>query len=305
MAGLTQSGDPATSIQAPADMSITKTGPDQALGGSPITYTIVISNIGGAPATNVTMTDSLVASMSLVSVNQTSGTPAYTCAGPPPGFNGTVTCTAPSVPAGASATISLVVATAPLTTGGVSNFASVQSVPADGNSTNDTASASTVIFRDTDVTISKTGPGQARSGEPFTYTIVVSNSGPLPADNVTMTDELPNGVRFVSINQASGTPAYACSGPAVGTNGTVTCTAASVPAGASATFSLVVQANLTNALVTNTATVSSDSERSTTNNTSSAATAIGLTAIPTLDPRALMLLAASLAAAAAWVMTPS
>jgi len=56
-----------------------------------------------------------------------------------------------------------------------------------------------------DLTISKTdGPDPVGVGSSLTYTVQVQNLGPDPASGVTVTDELPKGVDFVSATATAG-----------------------------------------------------------------------------------------------------
>src|SRR6185369_234881 len=87
-----------------------------------------------------------------------------------------------------------------------------------------------------------------------TWTIVVTNNGPDPATNVTMTDTLPPNTTFVSLNQSG--PLFNCSGTT-----TVTCTIATLASGASTTFTLVAKSSAATppGTISNTANVSSTS----------------------------------------------
>ena len=80
-------------------------------------------------------------------------------------------------------------------------------------------------------------PSVADPDTDVTFDIVVSCSGPDPADNATLDDQLA-GMTFVSVTQVSG-PAFSCTAPAVGATGSVDCTLASMDAGAAAEFSIV------------------------------------------------------------------
>src|SRR5258708_29199505 len=96
------------------------------------------------------------------------------------------------------------------------------------------------LSQSADLGVLKDGPGLAAAGANVTYNLTVSNSGPDNAVSVSLTDPLPPGMTFVSLQQNTG-PAFLCSNPGVGANGTVTCTLATFAAGGSATFSLTVK----------------------------------------------------------------
>jgi uncharacterized repeat protein (TIGR01451 family) len=63
----------------------------------------------------------------------------------------------------------------------------------------------------------------------LTYAITVQNGGPDAAADVTLTNDVPAGTTFVSLNQDS---AWSCVTPAVGDTGTVACTVPTLAPGA-------------------------------------------------------------------------
>lgn len=100
-------------------------------------------------------------------------------------------------------------------------------------------SAGTALAQESDLYVVKDGPANVTAGSDFSYTITVGNVGPDDASNATMNDNLPEGLTFVSLSQ-TGPDTFACSSPAIGSGGTVTCTAATLPAGNQDTFTLTV-----------------------------------------------------------------
>jgi len=78
------------------------------------------------------------------------------------------------------------------------------------------------------------------SGHNIAYTITVTNNGPSDAAGLLLSDAIPAGTSFNSLTAPTG---WTCSTPAVGAAGPVSCTAASLPNGASAQFTLVVTVN--------------------------------------------------------------
>jgi uncharacterized repeat protein (TIGR01451 family) len=78
-------------------------------------------------------------------------------------------------------------------------------------------------------------PPTTMAGATLTYNLGVGNEGPDAAQNVSLTDQLPAGVTFVSQSQTSG-PAFTLNS----SGGQVSDTLASLPAGSSASFTIVV-----------------------------------------------------------------
>jgi uncharacterized repeat protein (TIGR01451 family) len=121
------------------------------------------------------------------------------------------------------------------------------------------------------VAVIKTGPASVTSGANAAYTISLTNAGPSDAANVALTDAVPAQTTFASFTQTSGPP-FVCVAPAIGATGAITCNAATLPASSTATFQLVVHAagNATGTIM-NTVDVTSTTDSTPTNNTSTTA----------------------------------
>jgi uncharacterized repeat protein (TIGR01451 family) len=103
-----------------------------------------------------------------------------------------------------------------------------------------------------DLALIKAGPpGRVPTGSNMTYTLTVPNNGPNPASGVTVTDQLPSSVTFVSATPSQGS----CSE----SGGVVTCNLGTMGNGATATVDIVVQPTVAGT-VTNTASVTSSTE---------------------------------------------
>jgi uncharacterized repeat protein (TIGR01451 family) len=271
-----------------ADLGVTKTGPAAALAGSNVTYTITVTNSGPSDAASVTLTDVLPPNTTFVSESQASG-PLFTCT-----TGSTVTCSIASFPGGSTAIFTLTVTfNASISTGTtVTNTATVSSTTADTNPANNSSSASTLVGANADLSVTKSGPAATPSNTNVVYNVTAANAGPSNAVNVTLTETVPAGMTFVSANQTSG-PAFSCSG-----TGPITCTIATFPAGASASFqfTFAVPSSIAPGTSTSdTATISSATpDPNPANNTASVTTTVGQT-IPALSPLAMALLAIALA----------
>jgi uncharacterized repeat protein (TIGR01451 family) len=240
-------------VVSSTDISVVKNGPATAAAGADVAYTIALANGGPDDADSAGFTDVLPPGTTFVSLVQNSG-PLASCSSPAPGNSGTAGCTVPTLPNGMSATFTLTLNTG--STIAYTNTADAFSATFDPNSANNTSSVSTAVTQSADVAVTKSGPAAALNGDTITYHVGVANNGPSAAANVTLSDTLPAGTTFVSQTQTSG-PAFACTTPAVGASGTITCTIATLAPGAAAAFDFTFTiAPTTTGSIANTATVS-------------------------------------------------
>jgi len=134
-----------------------------------------------------------------------------------------------------------------------------------------------------DLAITKSASsGTITTGSDVTYTINVTNNGVSPAQSVVVTDNLPSGVTFVSCNSTGG---GVCGGS--GNNRTVSFS--SLASGASATITLVATVNCEVAdgtLITNTASVSSNTGDPDTDNNSEDETITASNSAPVISGEA-------------------
>jgi len=248
-----------TTVNTQADLEVDKTGsPDPVVAGTNVTYTLTVSNTGPSDSNTVTLVDLVPAGSTFVSFAQTGG-PAFTLTTPPVGGTGSVDATAATLAAGATATFVLVVnVNANIADGSeFANTATVTSITTDVDPGNNSSTTTATVQAQADLVITKTDtPDPVNAGEDLTYTVTVTNNGPSDATSVTVEDLLPAGTSFVSFMQTSG-PAFTLTTPPVGGTGSVDATAATLAAGASATFSLVVNVDdgTGGTLISNTASV--------------------------------------------------
>jgi uncharacterized repeat protein (TIGR01451 family) len=147
----------------------------------------------------------------------------------------------------------------------------------DGNTTTSGVQPTDIVIP-TNLSITKTdSPDPVTAGNNLTYTITVTNSGPVLALNAIMNDPLPAGTTFQSTTTPSG---WTCTNPTVGTTGTVNCTNPFFAVG-SATFTVVVKVDpAQTASLSNTATIASSTPDPDNSNNS----ATQLTAVSNLPP---------------------
>ncbi|HYX28378.1 MAG TPA: Calx-beta domain-containing protein [Pyrinomonadaceae bacterium] len=260
---------------ANADMSVTKTASPSAvvIPGNNIAYTITVTDNGADPASNAQWSDSTPANTVFASL---STPPAgWTCITPAVNSAGTITCSVPSLAASAPATFTLTVKVNAGTTFGtaITNTAAVTSDTADNNSANNSASATVYAVdpNSADLAITKSdSPDPVGVGNDITYTMTLTNNGPIAASSLSVIDNLPAQVKFRSM--ATPPPGWTCITPAVdAVNGQISCTTPSMNANASVGFTVTVRVLTTvtdNTVISNTVTISSSTTDSVSSNNS-------------------------------------
>jgi uncharacterized repeat protein (TIGR01451 family) len=249
-----------------ADLAVQKSGPETATAGSDVTYNVTIANIGEIDALVVDLTDNIPPGMTFVSATPGGN---FTCSAD----EGVVVCSTDVLPVGASASFTFVFHIDEEAQPGTSfvNTATGSTETRDASDENNRGTAVTTIPAPPtpDVGVTKNGPTAAGPGTTVDYVITVTSGGAATATNVTLTDTLPGTMTFESLQHSN---AFSCTTPAMGAGGTITCTIASFPAGASETFTLTgripAQTN-SGTEFQNIATVTADDDANEENNVSS------------------------------------
>jgi len=189
-----------TITSAQADLSLTKTVSKSAPTlGEEITFIVTVSNAGPSTATGVRVSDPLPSGLTLVSVTASQGSVAGG------------TWDVGSIANGANATLTTVARVTSL--GPKTNTAQViaadqpdpNSTPGNNVPTENDQATVTVTVASADLSLTKTPSNASPNvGANVTFTLTVRNDGPNPATGVTVREQLPAGLTFVS---ASSTPA--------------------------------------------------------------------------------------------------
>ena len=197
--------------------------------GTTLTYTIVVINSGGNPATGVVVNDTIPPNTTYV-IGSITGTGANAAGNPNLVWN------VGNVAAGASATLTYQVTInnpVPAGTSTITNTASVASnqtvaVNTSTATTNVTASPN---FTTSTKTVTDLNGGLVATGDTLRYTIVVRNSGTMSATGVVVTDTVPASTTYVAGSitgtgaDASGNPNLVWNiGPLAGNGGSATLT---------------------------------------------------------------------------------
>jgi len=214
-----------TQVDAPqADLAITKLDSvDPVTAGTPLSYTITVSNAGPQDAENVVVTDILPADVTLVSSSgcMTSG------------GSSTFTCGLGTIAAGGDASFTLNVDVNPDAMATLTNTVSVTADTSDPDTNNNSITEDTDVIASADLEVNKTDSADpVLAGGTLTYTVTVDNLGPSDAQNVVVTDTLSPDVTFVSTTGCDEDP-----------TGVPTCTLGTIAAGGSAQYTITVTVN--------------------------------------------------------------
>ncbi|HKT87000.1 MAG TPA: hypothetical protein VJQ59_01095, partial [Candidatus Sulfotelmatobacter sp.] len=243
-------------VVSSADMSVTDSAsPNPVTAGSNITYTQLVTNGGPSAADNATVVETVPANTTFVSLTPPSG---WSCLTPAVGGTGTATCTNVNMLALSSGAFTMIVKVNSGVANGtaITDTVSVASAASDPNSSNNTATATTIVGT-SGPNLSVTNfasPNPVQAGNDITYTQVVTNTGSSAVTTATFTEATPANTIFVSITPPAG---WNCAGfPGS------PCTNPSVAAGSSGTFTVVYKVNPVAAgtIITDTVTVNGSNQ---------------------------------------------
>src|SRR5258705_221313 len=234
-------GTATTTVIAQADLSITKTdGATTEVPGTSVSYTVTVTNSGPSDASGVTVSDTFPGILTGVTYTSVAagGATGNTAAG-----SGNINDTV-SLPSGGSVTYTVSASIASSATGSLSNTATV-TAPAgvtDPTPGNNSATDTDTLAPSADVSVTKSdSPDPVISGHNITYSITVTNNGPIDAACLSLSDAVPANTTLVSVT----TPAGWTRTDAVptGVTGTITFTRPTLAAGASSIFTILVNVN--------------------------------------------------------------
>ncbi len=245
------------------DLSITKTdNTSSVVPGTATTYTIVVTNSGPSAANGVQVADTLPAGI-------VSDTWTATATGGATGFpasgSGAINNSAVDMPVSSTVTYTVIANISPSATGTLSNTATV-TPPAgitDTNNANNSATDTDTLTPTVDLKITKVDnkggssitptTGNVTPGNPLTYTIVVSNSGPSTATGSKVADTLPASI---TSDTWTAVPAGGATGFTASGSGAINDTGVNLPSGSTVTYTVVANVSgSASGTLSNTATV--------------------------------------------------
>lgn len=244
-----------------ADITVTKVATPSSLpAGQNLTYVITTPNAGPSRADNVVITDTLPLDVTFVSATPSSGTCPTTpgADATTTGGNRTIICNLGSVNNGAQSTVTVVVRPNTATRGTtITNDVSVATSTTETDAANNSASADADITNPMlDLVLNKDDSVDPLAvGDNTVYTVTVTNAGPSAAQDVVVTDTLPDaGLSFQSVTSSAGSCPTQPAVSAVG--GTIICNLGNMPPGATRTIT-VTMTGVAKGVMTNHATVTS------------------------------------------------
>jgi uncharacterized repeat protein (TIGR01451 family)/fimbrial isopeptide formation D2 family protein len=265
-----------------ADLQIVKSAVGTPVAGQDVSWTLAVTNDGPDPAVGpITVTDPVPSTLTGVSASGTGWTCSVTTS--------TVTCTRNDTLANGGAfpaiTVTGHIPAGTASGASLANTATVAGTTYDPKPINNDSTSTVTVTTSADMAVAKALSGTLTAGQDATYTIDVTNHGPsVHRGALTVTDALPTGTTFVSVDGGTG---WACTTPAVGGTGDVTCTRSDdVAVGAAGRITVKVHvASGRTADVTNTATVTTGGTDDPTpgNDTSTVTTTPGTSADLSID----------------------
>jgi uncharacterized repeat protein (TIGR01451 family) len=182
-----------------ADLTLTKTAaPNPIVAGRQLTYTLTVHNNGPSFASAVRVSDLMP-----VQVTNLSWTSAgNSCNAGSPG-SVPLTCDLGNIAAGATETVVVVVVVKPDTSAGtvLFNNGNVSAFTTDLDISNNAASVSTNVTAQADVQIAVTSDSDTyKPNSKVTYHVIATNQGPSDAQNVVITDVLPDAKQAIYLS---------------------------------------------------------------------------------------------------------
>jgi uncharacterized repeat protein (TIGR01451 family) len=243
---------------ATADLAVgLAAAPNPVVIGATLTYTVSVTNNGPSDASGVTVTNTLPASLAVLSATVSQGSIT----------TGGGSWTIGTLPSGARATATITAV--PTAEGSFVGTSTVQGNQVDSVPVNNTATLTIVVGPSTDLAIGITDfPDPVVVSSNVTYVVSITNLGPSAATGVSVNQFLPPGVPIVSTNPSQGVVSIAGS--------TVSWTVGALNSSAKATLTIVLTAT-TNGMLTTSASVAGDQpDANLANNSASATTSVAL-----------------------------
>jgi uncharacterized repeat protein (TIGR01451 family) len=173
-------------------LAVSKTGPESALINTDFEYSITVENIGDGTAYNATLTDTLPAGLTYVSSSPEAAVDGSTVTWSLGNIDASTASNADN-----SETVTLTVRA---TEGGVIENSAVAAAEGVGVVAEEARASTTILVPE--ISIETTGRSAMFVGNQATYTLTATNSGDAALTGVTITEDVPAGMSYVSSDPA-------------------------------------------------------------------------------------------------------
>ncbi|HVS99593.1 MAG TPA: DUF11 domain-containing protein [Solirubrobacterales bacterium] len=194
--GIEPPGEAPVEFADNADLAIEKSvAPTPGTPGGEATFTLAVTNHGPDTAKGVLVADPIPAGLEFVSAQA-----------PCAEAGGEVRCPLGSLAKGESVSLEFVVRIPASAEEGFVDTATVTSTTPDPDPSNNSDTAALPLFPEADLRIEKIAlPDRLTAGGHVTYLLLVHNSGPSDATDVTVTDPVPAAIRLLAAHPTQGT----------------------------------------------------------------------------------------------------
>jgi uncharacterized repeat protein (TIGR01451 family) len=259
-------------VYAEADLAVRVNAPETVVAGEVLSYTVTVINNGPMDATDVTLTNGLSAVMTFVSASSDQGR-GCRLGQEVTLFDESITvmCDLGVLSSGGSATVTVFASVQSSAEGAIDSLVRVGAQETDLQETNNVTNTMIGVATQADLAIvpvdAETEAQEAGvdltiwinssspvvAGNPLTYTLTITNAGPLMATSVVLHDVLPAGVELASATLDQG------QGCGLGPGGVVSCFLGNLDSGVTRTVSIVVTVDPgTTGTITNLVTVAAN-----------------------------------------------
>jgi uncharacterized repeat protein (TIGR01451 family) len=210
-------------VYGEADLALTVDAPDTAIAGKAVTYTLTIVNHGPLDATGVTLTKGLSSAMTFVLAAPGQGADCRVMQEAIL-FDESITllCDLGDIGNGGSVSVTVFAVVQPSAEGAINGLAKVGAREVDLHASNNVSSTIVGIEAEADLAIASPGSGLAVqktgadlalgafslgtpvAGRVISYTVAITNAGPLSATSVILHDVLPAGVELIAVAPSRG-----------------------------------------------------------------------------------------------------
>ncbi|NLR78424.1 gliding motility-associated C-terminal domain-containing protein [Chitinophaga eiseniae] len=185
-----------TNVTSTYDLQLTKTGPSVVNAGDTVSYVLTVTNGGPSNAKGVRITDAVPAT--LTSVTWTTRTNGAASAGSGISGSGNNVAVTGDINAGIGNSIQVLIRGVVPANTPAGTLTNIGALTSPDNTTINSTPVLTAITRSAKISIVKQAPATANAGNNIRFVLIVTNTGPSDADNISISDIVPASVTAVN-----------------------------------------------------------------------------------------------------------